>query len=333
MHAPADLYELQSVARSRVQLLTNGMTDRKIQSAVRSGHFIKPWHGWYARSNEWSKLSPEQQHLVRALCAKQRSSKILIFSHATAAALLGLPLLRFDTSKVHTLQPPTNTSPSDRGVIRHSQSFLESDVDRSGSLTCTNLVRTVVDIARYDRFAQAVVVGDAALHRAAQRGSRAAEALRSSFIARLSELPGTRGHRRAQNVLRFLDAGAESPLESLYRLQFSRLGFDVRSQVPVPGPRGSTYRMDLELVGEGVFFEADGKVKYTDESRREGKSLEQVLIEERNREAWVRSRLTHRVLRGEWKSAQSVEATAALLREFEVAPRLDHRARPARHLW
>ena len=144
-----------------------------------------------------------------------------------------------------------------------------------------------------------------------------------AMLAQMAELPQTRGVRRARQVLRFLDGSSESPLESLYRLQFARLGFTVRTQVRVAARDGGFYRMDFELVGYRVFFEADGKSKYLEDQYLRGRSPGQVAIDERNRENWVSGSLDYRVVRGGWEHALTPEATAARLRSFKITPPRD----------
>src|SRR5690606_31387050 len=107
-------------------------------------------------------------------------------------------------------------------------------------------------------------------------------------LATLWALPKSRGSRRAERILRRATALSESPLESLTKLQLERLGFRVRQQVRVPGRHGEELRIDIELVGYDTFVETDGLVKYRDEQLRGGRSAEDVLIEEKLREDWVR---------------------------------------------
>lgn len=132
-------------------------------------------------------------------------------------------------------------------------------------------------------------------------------------------MPRSAGKDRATRVLGFASALAESPLESLTRLQLARLGFEVREQVRVERSYGREYRMDFELVGHDVFLEADGKSKYLDERQRGGRSAEQTLILEKEREDWVRGRTRKGVVRSGWQEAQSTAAMAARLRAFRIA--------------
>ena len=183
--------------------------------------------------------------------------------------MLGLPILRAEVERVHSLQQSDGCSSSGR-MRRHRQGFMVSETQLSGDFIHTNLTRTVIDVAQNCSTEQAVVIGDAALRRTkfAEGATFSLERKKTTLLKLLQMLPGTRGKRRARLVIEFLDDSAESPLESLYRVQLARLGFKFKTQVPVRSKSGSTYRMDFELIGHGAFFEADGEMKYTDEQYR-----------------------------------------------------------------
>ncbi|MBO1903091.1 hypothetical protein J4H92_14195 [Leucobacter weissii] len=322
-----DLDGLLAMLHTRGSLRASGMSDRAIQTAVRRGEVLRLSPGWFLTMRDWTERTLVEQHLLRALCAHFRATRAPIFSHETGAAILGLPLLRFDAAKVHTLQPRDGRNDSSADVLRHRQDFDERDVHRSGGLLHTSPERTLIDVARTSAFEQGIVVGDAVLRRLAGASRHSQETHRTALIRQLAALPGTRGHRRANRVLRFLDSAADSPLESLYRLQFARLGFEVRTQAPVRSPSGGVYRMDFELVGYRTFFEADGRAKYTEAEYRNGKSPDGVLLAEKKREDWVRGTTDYRVLRGGWSEALTPHATAAHLRAFGIAPPVDPRTR------
>ena len=77
--------------------------------------------------------------------------------------------------------------------------------------------------------------------------------------------------------------------------------------------------MDIELDEADSFYECDGETKYTDEAMRSGRTLEQVLLAEKQREDWVRGTTGKRVLRGGSAHAASPAALAARLVSFGVA--------------
>lgn len=116
-----------------------------------------------------------------------------------------------------------------------------------------------------------------------------------------------------------MDGRSELPLESVTKLQLRRLGFvqpDV--QVRVPGPGGSDYWMDIGLREADAFYECDGEAKYTDEALRSGRTVERVLLDEKQREDWVRGTTGKRVVRGGSAHAATPAALAARLTSFGI---------------
>lgn len=119
----------------------------------------------------------------------------------------------------------------------------------------------------------------------------------------------------------FADGRAESPGESVSRLQLHRLGFrEIDLQVAVEGPRGVDYQVDIGLRDVKTFWEFDGEVKYRDESLRRGRAIEDVLLDEKRREDWIRGRTQWRLCRGGFADIATPEILAARLSAFGVRP-------------
>jgi very-short-patch-repair endonuclease len=123
----------------------------------------------------------------------------------------------------------------------------------------TTVARTLVDLARHDRF-DAIMAADAALR----------EGLTSpaAIDAALALACGWPGVRRARRVLALASPLAESPLESVTRLVLHDAGFPPpQLQVRIPG---TPYRVDMLWPAQRLILECDGMEKYTvAELRRE----------------------------------------------------------------
>lgn len=312
-----ELARLFELLQTRHHLAAAGVSDRTINTRLRRGELTRIWRGCYVNTGAWASRTAVDQHLLRAMGAAQLARHPPVFSHLTAAAALGLPLMRFDSSKVHALILPERGNGRRGQLVHHRHPFTDEDLITIGPLTCTTLGRTIVDLARGASVEQGVVAGDAGLLRLVG-GRGDPEHCRAELLGLLGALPRGRGHRHAARVIGFFDAGSESALESLYRLQFARLGFAVRTQVAVPSPNGGNYRLDFELEGHGVFFEADGKEKYTAERFRNGRGLDEILLAEKRREDWIRGTTDKRLVRGGWNDALSPGATARLLRSYGI---------------
>jgi len=120
----------------------------------------------------------------------------------------------------------------------------------------------------------AVVVGDAALRKGLSR---------PALLEVLDEASAWFDLGRAREIVDFLDARAESALESLSRVIFHEY------DVPPPEPQyevnlgRKTYRVDFYWKDFNTIGEADGKVKYTGELDS-SRAPEEVLWEEKLRE-------------------------------------------------
>jgi very-short-patch-repair endonuclease len=121
----------------------------------------------------------------------------------------------------------------------------------------TTVARTVVDLARHDRY-DAIAAADAALH---EQLLRPAE-----LDALLASAAGWPGIRQARALLALASDKPESPLESWLRLALHDAGF------PKPKPQYwvGPYRADLAWPEVRLIAEADGLGKYDRaEGRRE----------------------------------------------------------------
>ena len=232
----------------------------------------------------------------------------LVLSQRTAAIAWGLPLLGDPPEDVHVVAWRTNGGRSDDRLVRHCLDIPPETVVLEG-LEATTLARTVVDVARTSRFAEGVMVADAAL----ARGTR-----RDQLTAELPE-PGHRGARRAREAVAFADGRSGSPVESLSRVSIAEAG--------LPAPelqhefRDRDGRMDVDFwwPRRGVIGEFDGKVKYLDACYRNGRTLEQVLLDEKWREQRLRRQPGVRAIaRWDAATAASPARLGRLLREHGI---------------
>ncbi|QIK62489.1 hypothetical protein G7068_04140 [Leucobacter viscericola] len=248
--------------------------------------------GCYILSRDWEGLYNEGRQIAVALAHSDREVRTPVFSHYTAAALLGLPLYRFSGIRVHETYPQNDVRRSTARVMRHEGTLAEHEITEIAGVRVTNVNRTVLDLARLASAELALGCMDAALNLEffADRESSvdAQEIWRETAIAKLDGMPGARGVRRARRVLEFADGRAESVLESVGRLRFARAGILVEIQVRVPGPNGHNLRPDFELLDHGAFAEADGVGKYFEKEMASGKDAKQLLREEKAREDWIR---------------------------------------------
>jgi len=206
-----------------------------------------------------------------------------VFTHVSAALLWGLPLWRLPSS-VHVLGRHSRGRDASHLTTAHVISLAPEHVVRHRGLLVTSLNRTMLDVARTEPVADALVVADAGLRRGADG---------SGVLELASEFSGRRGIARARETLSLADGGAESPWESFTRLHVLAAGLPApRLQVDVPTRQGA-YRADMGWEAWRQLIEFDGKVKYRELANGDPDSV--LLAEKRRQDAMTE--LGWRVLR------------------------------------
>lgn len=295
---------------------------------MEGGQLIRVKKGWFVTAAAWGDLWPEGRHLVEVVAASNDlSGGTHVFSYVSAAVLWKLPLFRVVPLRVHETGTTRMHASSTPGVQRHEDRLPEADVVVVDGIRCTSLERTVLDVARVAAPEVAVAAADAALalragadHRAYDE--RTAEEWRGSMSDRVAGAGSIRGVRQARWVIEFADGRAQLPGESVSRLQLSRLGFAAPSlQVPVPAPDGSIYWVDIGLDDVFAFGEFDGKTKYVDAAMRQGLSIDEVLLREKQREDWIRGTTHRRFARWGDEHIGTPELLGARLASFGIRPR------------
>lgn len=173
----------------------------------------------------------------------------------------------------------------------------------------TSIPRTVLDLATTCSFIEAVVVADRALL-VDRFGRRAPMTTWEELEAAWDRAKALRAFSRVRAVLGFAVTQAESPLESVSRVNIRVAGLP-RPQLQVPhyDAAGFIGNPDFSWLEFGLLGEADGDTKYLDPEVRAGKSAEQVVLDEKIREDRLRA-LPRHMSRWRWKTA----ASPALLR-------------------
>ena len=316
---------LAHLVRSRLDLLQNGWTDRGIAAAVKHGTLVALRRGWFMDAADRERLWAEQRHHAHVIAVARDARGPAVMSHTSAAVLWDLPLYAVRLVRVHMMTAMPRRISSAPDVFRHIAPLPDSDVTVRGGIRCTTLSRTVFDLLRVLPVAAAVALADAAERQMAERQREwdldAVLSWRREIARRLSEAGGARGIRQARWVASFADGRAQLPGESVSRLHLHRLGFAAPElQVPVEGPDGKRYFVDFGMEDVRSFGEFDGKTKYLDEALRSGRSLEQVLLEEKQREDWIRGRTQWGFARWGSEHISSPAALAARLAAFHITP-------------
>ncbi|MGC5170834.1 type IV toxin-antitoxin system AbiEi family antitoxin domain-containing protein [Micromonospora sp. DT81.3] len=238
---------------SPIVLLRQSTALVRLDRAADNGALVRIARGVYADAAEWHDLPPWSRYLTR-VHATALLRPDAVFSHESAAALLGLPVFGHPP-EVHVLRDPLGTSRAQAGVREHTTVDLR-DVLHVDGIMVTTPEETAVDIARARHPAVAIAVSDAVLR---SDRSLTCERLREANLRRAS----SRGRRHGERAIVAANPLAETPLESVSRAAIDWLGFaSPELQHVLTTPDGRERRLDFLWRREAIAGEADGRSKY-----------------------------------------------------------------------
>jgi len=194
----------------------------------------------------------------RAMAAWLWSGRSATVAGVSAAALLGSRCDR--GSATAELIRPHRRAPA--GISVFSDVVDEREIRHRGRVAVTSPARTAFDIGRRHRLVAAVTHIDALL---SATGCRVED-----VEAVVLRNPGARHIRRLRTALDLVDAGAESPTETLTRLFLVAAGLPRPvTQIPVRDASGRVrYRLDMGWPEARVAVEYDGEHHWTDHLQR-----------------------------------------------------------------
>lgn len=249
--------------------------------------------------------SSEERYLRLVRASSLTLTGQAVFSHESAAVLLGIPILGRWPEHIHLIAERRTGGRSQRDVVRHCLGLADVPVVVVDGLAVTSPARTAFDIALTRSFAEAVVVTDAVL-RLHQEAPEELTALVAAYGTR-------RGYQRARRVLAFADGRSGSVGESVSRTELDRLGFAAPDlQVEVVTDGRSEYG-DFGWKRARVLGEFDGEVEYRLDRHRLGGSVEDVVIREKNRENRMRVEYPS-IARWDWTDLREQRLARILLR-------------------
>ena len=289
-----------------------GLNSRQLAHAVTNGLVIRVARGVYARPPQNREFTRRELHELRVRAAVATYPRDAVVSHLSAAAMHGLPLIGPWPPQVHMSMADARSGSSSAGIVRHIPAVASDETILHG-VRVTSIARTLVDIAATQSLLIAVTMIDHAL--------RHALVDKACLVDELRHAGFRTGNRRASQGIAFADGRSGSPGESLTRVQAWQLNFEEPDlQVHVSTLRGE-YDVDFGWESCRLFGEFDGKVKYTRSEFLRGRSLEQVILEEKAREDAIRARTDRSFLRILWSEAYVPRTLDAMLRSAGVPRR------------
>ncbi|WP_160318917.1 hypothetical protein [Arthrobacter sp. ERGS1:01] len=247
-----------------------------------------------------------------------------VFSHESAASILGLPLLE-TPAQVHCLLPISSSGGrNEYGVRRHNPipgDPLPWCVD--GLLT-TPLVETARDLAATGTFAQGLTAMDRLLLPKLFPGIPLGllSAIRDEEVLdSLAKLGSGSQRGRVKRSLEFADIRSGSPGESWSRAIMLQHGFPTPElQLPFHDNRGLIGYPDFDWEEFKLLGEFDGYEKYSAQRFLDGLTPSQVVVAEKNRENRLRA-LGYNVVRWVWDDLRTPERLIRLLHDAGLPSR------------
>jgi very-short-patch-repair endonuclease len=238
------------------QLVALGITANDLRRYVRRGAWWRPARGAASPVvvSETGFDDRRRRHALTSTAAVANRAGCAV-SGRSACVLHGLPTLA-----VPALPELTPLGPARAGRRAPLHSYAAT-LRPEGTTTwfgarVTTVARSVVDVARHDRF-DGIMAADAAL--------RAGLVVPAQLDAAVADATGWPGVRTARSVVELASPLAESPLESITRLRLIEDGFPpFEQQAVIADPElGTHYRADFLVWARRLVIEADGRLKYT----------------------------------------------------------------------
>jgi hypothetical protein len=147
--------DLPPLLLSRDRLM-HGLSPNDLAKSVKAGSLVRVRHGVYADGPAWRELKPWEQYRLRVQAAGETFEKPTVFARRSAASVWGVPTI----GQHHPVQALTWKNDGGRsraGVSRHFADRKGLQVVQREGLLVTDRLRTVLDLAAFLPFAEAVV--------------------------------------------------------------------------------------------------------------------------------------------------------------------------------
>ena len=280
------------------ELMAGGLTYSDVVSRMRQGQLTRIRRGIYGTAPD---LTPEESHLRLILATMPDVHPGNVLSHESAALLHGLPVSRDGLTRVTMIRRTAGHTDTSATLRVRNTRITDEEVTTIDELPVTTAARTAIDLSRTQHYAWGVAACDAALRLGVSR-----DALRDSVKMH----PRLKGLPKARLAVAFADGLAESPAESISRVQFARYG------VPKPVSQFEVYdqggewvaRCDFGWPALGIVGECDGMGKYA-QLLRPGQTPEMAIKQEKRREEAIRE-AGYWVVRWDWDLMWNGDALA-----------------------
>lgn len=264
-----------------------GRSPRPLSAAAKAGTLIRIRHGVYVDATEWQSLETWQQYRLRIEAAAETCEAPTVFSHHSGASAWGIPTI-LRGQPVHALTTFRGGGRSRAGIRRHVADPGRLDAQELDGLLVTSRVATVLDLAAFVPFAEAIVPLDHVLKPDPARGLPALT--KEDLLAALPERYLAAVERRVRAAIAFADPRSGSAGESYSRGLIQMAGFAAPTlQYEVRSSTGLVGYSDFYWEENRTVGEFDGVAKYQRDEFLKGRTPGQVVVAEKLREDRIRA--------------------------------------------
>ena len=307
---------------SRDRIL-HGLSANDLAKRVRSGALVRVRHGVYVDGPTWRAMKPWQQYRVRVQAAGETFEKPTIFARHSSASVWDIPFIG-QNHPVQALTLKNDGGRSRAGVSRHFAARAGLRVVKLEGLLVTDRVRTVLDLAAFNPFAEAIAPLDHVLRPDPARQLPALT--KAELEAGISQIYSRAAARRIRAAIAFADPASASAGESWSRALIHVAGFEPPVlQQRFTDAAGLVGYSDFYWKDSGIVGEFDGEEKYVKPEFLKGRTTSEAVLAEKNRENRLRS-LGFRVERWDWAD---LAAAGTLERKLAAAGVARRRTRSA----
>lgn len=261
---------------------------RALERRVAAGTVVSPARGLYVSAGRWEGLKMDQRTLFLAR-GLQEQHPDWVFCGPTAAVAYGVDVSWSLQGNIHVATTRSGHSPN--GTLVHRHPILRegegaSRIEMVSGLRVTSPERTLFDCLRRADFPHGLGMIDSAL--------RSGVVSRDGFTSYVESVrDGSRGKDLVRGTLAWADPRSENGGESIARARMLLLGYacpELQVEVPNLVEGGAPFRADYCWVradGVVILGELDGTDKYVEEEMTRGRSIDEVLSDEKDRESRI----------------------------------------------
>ncbi|CCQ44997.1 putative uncharacterized protein [Pseudarthrobacter siccitolerans] len=288
--------DLPPLLLSRDRLM-HGLSPNDLAKSVKAGRLVRVRHGVYTDGPAWRELKPWEQYRLRIQAAAEMFEKPTVFARHSAASAWGIPTIGLH-HPVQALTLKNDGGRSRAGVSRHFTVREGLQVVRREGLLVTDRIRTVLDLAAFVPFAEAVVPVDHVLR--PDNVQHLPALTKAELEAGIGPMYSAAAGRRIRAAIKFADPASGSAGESWSRGLLHVAGFEVpvlqQKFSDAGGVVGYTdfYWKESRAVGE-----FDGVEKYVKPELLKGRTASQAVVAEKTRENRIRA-MGINVVRWDW---------------------------------